>query len=146
MKIIKPNYHPVKDVFQDFFSSAINRSMTDVLNGDFAITQPSVNIKEGSDDYKIEIAAPGLQKADFNIAIDNTKLTVSTKKEQSSEETKDKFTRKEFSYSSFSRSFDLPDSIQAEGIKASYDNGILEIMLPKKAEAKQQLNRTIEIN
>ncbi len=146
MKIIKPNYHPVKDAFQDFFSTAMNRSVSDLLGADFAITQPSVNIKETAEDFKIDMAAPGLQKTDFNIAIDNNKLTISSKKEQSNEESGDNYTRKEFSYNSFTRTFDLPDSVQADAIKAGYDKGILEITLPKKPEAKQQLNRTIEIS
>ena len=146
MKIIRPNYQPVKDAFQDFFSTAMNRSVSDLLGADLAITQPSVNIRETSDDFKIDMAAPGLQKADFNIAIDNNKLTISSKKEQTTEESADNYTRKEFSYSSFTRTFDLPDSVQADAIKAGYDKGILEIILPKKPEAKQQLNRTIEIS
>lgn len=146
MKIVKPNYYPVKDAFQDFFNTAMNRSVSELLGSDFAITQPSVNIRETAEDFKIDLAAPGLEKGDFNIAIENEKLIISAGKEVKREESTDKYTRKEFSYNSFSRSFDLPDSIQAEGIKASYNNGILELSLPKKPEAKQIFNKTIEIN
>ena len=146
MKLLKPNYHPVKDVFQDFFSTAINRSMADLLGTETSVTQPSVNIIETPDEFQMDVAAPGLEKSDFNISIENDKLTISAQKEMKKEETTDTFTRKEFNYSSFTRSFDLPDTIDTEQIKASYENGILKLSLPKKPEAKTQPQRNIEIS
>ena len=94
----------------------------------------------------MDIAAPGLEKSDFKISVENEKLTISAQKEVNKEETKDTFTRKEFNYSSFSRSFNLTDTISTDQIKASYENGILSLSLPKKPEAKAQPQRTIEIN
>lgn len=145
MKLVRPNYSPVKDVFQDFFNSAVNRTLSDFLNVDAPVTQPSVNIKETADDFQIEMAAPGLEKGDFKISIDNNRLTIAAQKEEKKEESGDNFTRKEFSFSSFTRSFDLPDSVHGENVAASYENGILHVTLPKKPEAKPQPAKTIEI-
>lgn len=146
MKLVRPNYHPVKDVFQDFFNTAVNRSIADIFGNDSAMTQPSVNILETADDFKLDVAAPGLEKSDFNISVEDNKLMISAQKEYNKEETTDKFTRKEFNYSSFTRSFDLPDFVDSEQIKAGYENGILRLTLPKKPEAKSQPQRTIEIS
>lgn len=145
MKLIRPNYGPVKDVFQDFFSNAVNRTLSDILNVDNPVSQPSVNIKETAEDFKIEVAAPGLEKNDFKLTMDKDRLTISAQKEEKKVEEGENFTRKEFSFNSFSRSFDLPDTIQADGILANYENGILNITLPKKPEAKPQPAKQIEI-
>ncbi len=146
MKLVRPNYSPVKDVFQDFFNSAVNRTLSDFLSVDSPVTQPSVNIKETPEDYKIEVAAPGLEKADFQLSLENDRLTISAQKEDKKEESGENFTRKEFSFSSFSRSFDLPDTVQAENASANYENGILLVTLPKRPEAKPQPAKQIEIS
>ena len=119
--------------------------MSDILNVDNPVSQPSVNIKETAEDFKIEVAAPGLEKNDFKITMDKDRLTISAQKEEKKVEEGENFTRKEFSFNSFSRSFDLPDTIQADGILANYENGILNITLPKKPEAKPQPAKQIEI-
>jgi len=111
-------------------------------------TLPAVNIKERKDDFCVQLAAPGMQKEDFKIELENNILSISSEKEVSTEE-KDEdrdFTRKEFSYSSFQRSFTLPKSAQEENISASYKNGVLEVIIPKKEEAKQRPARKIDIN
>ena len=92
------------------------------------------------------MAAPGFNKKDFNIEINNNVLTVKSEK-QTENETKDgeQFTRREFSYQSFSRSFTLPSSVKGDKISAKYDNGILRIIIPKKDEAKPQPVKQIEI-
>lgn len=144
MKLLRPDFNPVKDVFQDFFNTAINKSVADLFSSD-SVTQPSVNIIETPDEFKMEIAAPGLEKADFNISVENNSLVISAQKEMKKEETKENYTRKEFNYSSFTRSFELPDSISTDQIQAIYENGILNLSLPKKPEAKAQPQRTIEI-
>jgi len=110
-------------------------------------TMPAVNIKEAEDQYELEIAAPGLEKADFQINVDQDVLTISSEKEISKEEKETgKFTRREFSYSSFKRSFDLPETVDSAKIAANYNNGILSVVIPKKEEAKPQPVRKIEIN
>ncbi len=145
MKLIRPNYSPVKDVFQDFFSNAVNRTLSDILNIDSPISQPSVNIRETPEKFEIELAAPGLEKNDFKLALENNRLSISAQKEESKVEENVNYSRKEFSFNSFIRSFDLPETVHAENISANYENGILYINLPKKEEAKPQPAKQIEI-
>ena len=97
---------------------------------------PSVNVIEKDSDFEIEMAAPGLTKKDFNITIDNGILTISSEKE-AEDEVKDKnYTRKEYSYLNFSRSFTLPENVKTEKVDATYENGVLKLMLPKEVATK----------
>ena len=98
---------------------------------------PAVNITEHKDEYKVSLAAPGLKKEDFHIDVDGNILTISSEKEENKEEKEKTFTRKEYSYSSFSRSFTLPEEINKEKIDAKYEDGVLKISLPRKEEAKK---------
>ena len=108
---------------------------------------PAVNVKETTEGFQVELAAPGLVKEDFNIELDNDLLIISSEKKSESEsEEKGKYTRKEFSYTSFKRSFTLPETANVNKIEASYENGMLLIKLPKKEEAKVQPKRLIEIS
>lgn len=107
---------------------------------------PAVNIYENTEKFEIELAAPGLEKEDFNIDLKNDYLLVySEKKENMEEKDKGKVVRSEFRYSSFQRSFALPKGVDIAAIKASHKNGILTIALPKKAELKENRSRQIEI-
>ena len=101
------------------------------------VTIPAVNIVENKDDYKISVAAPGLKKTDFNIDVDGNTLTISSEKEESKEEKDARHTRKEYSYSSFSRSFTLPETVKQDNIEAVYEEGVLKVTLPKKEDAKK---------
>jgi len=103
-------------------------------------TIPAVNTSETKNMYEMEIAAPGMAKEDFKIEIDNNVLTVSSSKEESSEEEDDdkKYTRKEYSYHSFLRSFRLPENVKSEKIKASYKDGILKVLIPKEKETQPE--------
>ena len=109
---------------------------------------PAVNIQETEDMFKVEVAAPGKTREDFNIELDNDVLTISAeeKKENETTEKNGKFTRKEFSYSNFKRAFSLPETVNSEEISASYENGVLMINPPKKEEAKVQPKRMIQIS
>ncbi len=98
---------------------------------------PAANVKENENEFVIDLAAPGMKKSDFHIDIENGALCISSEKEEESEEKSGDYTRREFSYSSFSRSFRLPDSVNEEKIKAKYENGVLIVSLPKKEEAKK---------
>ena len=98
---------------------------------------PSVNIVEQKDAYNVSLAAPGLKKGDFNIDIDGNMLTISCEKEENKEEKEKKFTRREYNYTSFSRSFTLPEEINREKIEASYTDGVLHIVLPRKEDNKK---------
>lgn len=106
---------------------------------------PAVNIVEGKEEFRIEVAAPGLNKEDFKINLDNDTLTISANKEVKHEENDEKYTRKEFSYTSFSRSFTLPETINSEKIEAVHKDGILTIHVPKKEEAKVKPLREIAV-
>lgn len=108
---------------------------------------PAVNIQETEDEFKVEVAAPGKTKEDFQIELDNDLLTISSedKREEESTEKKGNYTRREFSYTKFKRSFRLPETVDFGNIGAAYNNGVLELTLPKREEAKAQPKRMIEI-
>ncbi len=106
---------------------------------------PAVNITEQKDEYIVSLAAPGLKKEDFNISMDGNMLTISSEKEENKEEKDKKFNRKEYSYSSFSRSFTLPEEINKEKIEAKYEDGVLKISLPRKEEAKMPSAKNIAV-
>lgn len=100
---------------------------------------PAVNVKEGENSFSVEVAAPGFEKKDFQIELHDNTLKISSEKEHKQEEESEKFTRKEFSYAKFERSFFLPENVEEEGISAKYDSGILKIEIPKKKEAIKKL-------
>lgn len=99
---------------------------------DLSSVVPNANIAENEKDYKIEVAAPGLEKKDFKVQVENGILTVSGEKEEEDKEERKNYKRREFSYRSFSRSFTLPENSLPDKIEAKYDNGILTLSLPKK--------------
>jgi HSP20 family protein len=111
-------------------------------------TLPAVNVKENSNEFQIDVAAPGMSKEDFNVNFDNGMLTISSEHENKKEEKDgEKVTRREFSYQSFQRSFTVAENaIDADKIKASYKDGILHIMLPKREEIKPKPAKEIKIS
>lgn len=111
----------------------------------FQSALPPVNVKENEKDFELELAAPGRKKEDFNVEIDNGLMTISA--EQKSEDTRsdENYTRREFSYTSFKRSFSLPKTVNADQINASYEDGVLKFVLPKREEALPKPKRLIEI-
>lgn len=107
---------------------------------------PAVNIRDNEDSFLVELAAPGKKKEDFNIELDNDVLTISSgEKQESTSEEEGKFTRREFSFSSFTRSFTLPETADNDKIDANYENGVLKINIPKREDAKPAPKRLIEI-
>ncbi|MEM7105293.1 MAG: Hsp20/alpha crystallin family protein [Bacteroidota bacterium] len=130
-----------KNIFDDFFNFNF-----DDFGSDFFNNVPSVNVIENGDYHVIELAAPGLEKDDFKINVEKDVLTISVAKENKEENTTEKYTRKEFSYNSFKRSFHLPETVDTSSIEAKYESGVLKITLPKKEEAKEVPPRTIEIS
>lgn len=133
--------------YNDFFNrDLLNWTSDESSNGN---TLPSVNIAENDDNFEIEVAAPGMTKKDFNIELDNNTLRISSEKEFKNEEQDDNgnYTRREFSYQNFERSFYIPEnSVKSEKIAANYKDGILHITLPKAEEAKKKLPRQIQIS
>ena len=128
----------------NFFSSDLPSVFTPNFNT--GITLPKVNIRETSDAFWVDMAVPGMKKSDFQIDLDNQLLSISTELKQEKESNEENYTRREFGYSSFKRTFTLPESVDDSKINASYSDGILNIHLPKKEEAKQKPARTIKIS
>lgn len=94
---------------------------------------PAVNVSENDKNYEIEVAAPGMQKEDFKVKVEKGVLTISSEKKEEKEEKKKNYTRQEYNYSVFSRSFTLPDDVKEDDIKANYQDGILKLSVAKKA-------------
>ena len=110
-------------------------------------TAPAINVVESDKDYKVEVAAPGMKKEDFNIHLgENNELVITMEQKNENKEEHKKYLRREFAYSKFQQSFVLPDNVEKEKISASVNDGILTIELPKQApEEKAKVNRVIEI-
>jgi HSP20 family protein len=126
----------------EFFGKDLLGNIFDEFTG---VNMPAVNISEGKDEFRIAVAAPGLDKDDFKIDLDHNVLTISSEKKDEKEEKNEKLMRREFSYSSFKRSFTLPEAAQLDKIEANHKNGILQITIPKKEEAKVKPPRQIAI-
>ena len=100
-------------------------------------SHPAVNIAEKENEFTVELAAPGYKKEDFKIDVDGNVLTISSEKEEEKKEEESNYTRREYNYSSFSRSFTLPEDVNKDAIDARYQEGVLNIALPRKEEAKR---------
>lgn len=142
MALIKFNRDllPTVNWMDDFFG----RDMMDFPG--FGSSSPKVNIREDENNYFVEVAAPGMKKEDFNLSLDNNILTISSEVKDEQENRDGNYTRREFSYSSFSRSFTLPDTAEADKIEAKYKDGVLHIVMPKKEEAKRKPAKNIKIS
>lgn len=132
-----------------FLDRFFENDMFDWSNRNYSNTNttlPAVNIKEDTEGFEVEMSVPGFEKNDFKIEFGNSLLTISSEK-KIEKETKDsqQFTRREFSYQSFSRSFSLPETVDGEKIAAKYENGILFVNIPKKEEVKPKPIKQIEI-
>lgn len=139
---------PATASINKWIDTLFNTTLADEMGSDFTISSPSVNIVEHDANFTMQLAAPGLEKSDFDIRIENDALVIAAEKKTEKEETANegKFTRREFNYSSFKRSFQLDDNINREGISATYENGVLQVTLPKKEESwKKPSATTIEI-
>ncbi|MDA3892814.1 MAG: Hsp20/alpha crystallin family protein [Salinivirgaceae bacterium] len=134
------------DLFDHFFDNNMF-DWSDKKLSNTSTTIPLVNVKEYKDGYSVELAAPGLKKDDFKVELNNDILTISSEKRIENEENNGhQFTKKEFSYQSFNRSFALPSKVNSGKIKAKYENGILIVSLPKKEEAKPRPVKQIAIS
>lgn len=127
-------------LFDDFF----DRSIADFVGTDTMMSQPAVNIVETNDDFRVEVAAPGFEKKDFSLNVEDNYLTVSAERKMSEENAEERFTRREFRFESFRRSFKLPETVNQESVSAVYKDGILQVTLPKKETAKPVV-KTISI-
>lgn len=147
MSLVKRNYYNVPTLnrfFDDFFTKDL------FWNGENELSKfsykPAVNIKENDKSFDLELAAPGLDKKDFNVELNEDVLTISFENKVENEVNEENYRRREFSVRSFKRSFTLPESLDGEKIQARYENGILNLSIPKKPEAQPQPVRTIKIS
>lgn len=111
-------------------------------------TLPRVNISETGNDFRVEMAVPGMKKEDFKVELDNNTLIIQGEVSENSEDADNEergYTRKEFSYRAFSRSFYLPNTVESDSIEGKYEDGILRLVIPKREEAKKKPSRTINI-
>ncbi len=130
-----------------FIDELFNDELSHVKNADFnnGISSPKVNIKESVDAYTLEMAVPGFKKSDFIIDLENENLSISADIKKEEEQTTDNYTRKEFGYATFKRTFILPDTVEGDKIEANYKDGILSLHIPKREEAKPKPARKITI-
>lgn len=145
MSLVRFSNNQVPSLFDRF----IEGDLFDWSNRNYSLTNttlPSVNIKENNDAFVVDVAAPDFDKNDFKLELNNDLLTISSEKKVETETKEgEQFTKREFSYQSFSRSFTLPQTANVEGIVANYENDILRVTIPKKEEAKPRSSRMIEI-
>lgn len=146
MKLAKRN----EEYFPSFFDRFFNNELMDWDYSNFSNTNtslPATNVKETNDDFIIELAAPGMKKEDFKIVYHNNMLTISSEKKNEENEKTENFTRREFSYQSFQRSFTVPGNVVVgDKINANYAEGILNVTIPKREEVKPQPQREIKIS
>jgi len=129
----------LNDIFDDSFE---NQLMPNFNKG---ISLPAVNIKEAKNEFLLELAAPDMKKSDFNIEVDNKMLIVSSEISEKNKTEEGNYTRREFGYASFKRTFNLPETVNASKVSASYTDGILMVTLPKREEAIPKPPKRIEI-
>jgi len=148
MSLIKRN-GLLPETFPALFDDFFGRELFNWGNSNFSSTSttvPAVNIREHAQAFEVEVAAPGMQKSDFLVRLDGNTLTISSHREHKEEKQGDNYSRKEFSYESFQRSLLLPkDVVDHDGIWAKYENGLLQLTIPKKEEARKKEPRLIEI-
>lgn len=142
MDLLVKNRHNLPSLFTDMFNppSFFDRDLFDfdfgLLPTRLGFTVPTANTKETPKEYKLEIAAPGLDRDDFSIEINNHTLTVSAKKEEEKKDKEEGYSKREYSFNSFCRTFSLPENIKEEKIEARYDKGVLKISIPKSKETE----------
>lgn len=150
--LMKRNEGLIPSLLNDFFAPSpfLVPSLFDVefenLPARIGLNVPSANIRETEKEFIIELAAPGLTKKDFKVETDKGLLTISAEKEERKEEGKGDYTRKEYSYQSFNRSFTLPENSKPEQINAHYEDGILKIAVPKKEIAPVKTKKEIAVS
>jgi HSP20 family protein len=150
MTLVKRNGN-MSSLFPTFFDDFFNRDLFNWGNLNFSesnTTIPAVNIKETGDAYEVEVAAPGMSKKDFRIELNGNTLSISSEKSSNSEDRSGhNYFRREFSYQSFQRTFELQkDVVDVDKIQAKYENGLLQLLIPKKEEVKQNAPKLIQIS
>ncbi|WP_114749136.1 Hsp20/alpha crystallin family protein [Pleomorphovibrio marinus] len=139
---VRNEMKPLQKFFDDFLTRELFHN-----NWNNASRVPMVNILETDDAFEIEMAVPGMRKEDFTISLDNQVLNISAHLEEkvANEGNNEQYLRREFSYYAFQRTFNLPEFVEADKIKAKYENGLLRLYVPKKEEAKKKPAKAIHI-
>ncbi len=140
----RPSIPGLSSWVDDLFESGLGTGF--LSNFNTGMTLPAVNIKENKNEYFLEIAVPGMKKSDFDIDVENKVLSISSESKEERETNEENYTRKEFGYSSFKRTFTLPETVESDKIEAQYIDGILKIHLPKKEEAKEKPAKRINVS
>lgn len=130
--------------FGGLFDDLLNHSLSNFIGSDSVSQQPGVNILETPAEFRLEVAAPGFDKQNFQVNVEDNHLIISANRETNAEQRTERFMRREFQYTSFKRSFNLPDNVNQEAVAAVYQNGVLYVTLPKKSEEKPAV-KTIQI-
>lgn len=134
MTLVKFNNRPVNRVFNSVFDDLLNQFPATWK--DSSLHFPPVNIHETSDAYHVELSAPGLNKEDFQVKVEDGLLTISYEQKEETKSEEYKTVRREFSQRSFKRSFTVEDQVNVDNIEAKYEQGVLKLRLPKKEQAK----------
>jgi len=131
-----------------WFDDILGKSFGNEFMSNFntGITLPAVNVLDSDNEFVVEMAVPGLKKSDFDINIDNHVLSIGVENKRENKEESENYTRREFGYSSFKRTFAIPESVDVDKISASYNDGIMRVLLPKRDEAKKKPSRNIKIS
>lgn len=140
MLVLGRNYNPGAKLFNNFFEGEFEKRHLKRNN------LPATNIVEKEKEFLLDLAIPGLNKEDFKIMLEKDVLNISTESKEENSSEMENYTRKEFNYSSFCRSFIIPETVDIEKISGKYENGILKMVLPKKEEAQMKLSKEIKIS
>ena len=146
MKFDKNNPFSKTGIFGELLDEFLNTDITKFMGVDVTVSNPRVNVSETASEFRIELAAPGLVKADFDLNVEDGSLKINVNKEQSEKNTDRKYLRREFNYDTFTRSFSLPESVDVSAISAKYKGGVLVVTLAKKEENKADFSRKIKIS
>lgn len=148
MKLIKRTNNNWMPASPFFFDDFVGRDLVSWFDN-YHYNVPAVNVKETDDNYELELAVPGMSKKDFKVEFENDVITISSEMKENKEDgnKNGNYHRQEFSYQGFRRSFSLPENtVDGDKIKASYENGVLKVEIPKKEEVKPKPARLIEIS
>ncbi len=137
----KRNQDWMPNIFNDFFGNECLDTFSHKVNP----SVPAMNIIETDDEFKVELAAPGLKKEDFKVHVDNNELIISVEKKTETEDKKGKYLRREFGYTQFKQTLLLPDNVDKEHIEAKQDHGVLSINIKKKNKEEHPNTKPIEV-
>ena len=146
MKLMKVNRGYYNPSISNFFDNWFDRDLTNFRGQDMAQTMSAVNVLETKDGFELELAAPGFSKDNIKVDVDKDVLTISAEMSQENSSDDDIYTRREYSISSFNRSFTLPETVEGDKIGANYKDGILKVSIPKKEEAKLKAKRLVKVS